>query len=161
MLKARYFKQSEFLNVSMGSNPFFPLDESVVGRGDKIQIYRSKWIPKPASFRPFSVLLLPAHAKVAELIDAENQWKTDFIHQHFIKEDAEAIMRIPLPRNPKSDEVCRHFDDEGMFTVKCLSSGTQIISIMICLLAQMEIFTTGMLYGTWSYLRILRFYCGG
>ena len=161
MLKTRYFKQSEFLNVGMGSNPFFPLDESVVGRGDKIHIYRRKRIPKPASFRPFSVLLLPAHAKVAELIDAENQWQTDFIHQHFLKEDDEAIMRTPLPRNPKSDEVCLHFDNDGMFTVKCLSRGTQIISIMIRLLAQMEVFTTGTLYGTWSYLRILRFYCGG
>ncbi|KAH9724450.1 reverse transcriptase domain-containing protein [Citrus sinensis] len=94
-----------------------------IGRGDMVQVYKSNWIPRPNTFKPFSMPSLWEDAKVAELIDARNQWKADLILEHFNKEDAAAIMRIPLLRSPKMDEVCWHFDKKGMYTVK---SGYQI-----------------------------------
>lgn len=88
-----------------------------------VQIYRSNWIPRPDTFKPFSIPSLPDNAKVTELIDTRNQWKEDLIHQHFNKEYAEAIMSIPLFRSPKMDDVCWHFDKKDIYTIK---SGYQV-----------------------------------
>lgn len=50
---------------------------------------------------------MPDDANVTEIIDTKNQWKVNLIHQHFNKEDAEAILSIPLFRSPQVDEkVC-------------------------------------------------------
>ena len=57
-----------------------------IGRGDMVQIYKSNWILRPNTFKPFSIPSLPEDAKVAELIDARNQWKEDLILKHFNKE---------------------------------------------------------------------------
>ncbi|KAH9715816.1 putative reverse transcriptase/RNA-dependent DNA polymerase [Citrus sinensis] len=131
VLKARYFKCSDFWNANLGSNPSFlwrcllwgrqVLKNGArwrIGRGDMVQVYKSNWIPRLNTFKPFSIPSFPEDAKVVELIDARNQWKADFILEYFNKEDAAAIMRTPLPRSPKMDEVCWHFDKKGMYTVK-------------------------------------------
>lgn len=72
-----------------------------------MQIYKSNWIPRPDTFKPFSTPSMPDDANVTKLIDTRNQWKVDLIHQHFNKEDAEAILSIFLFRSPQVDEkVC-------------------------------------------------------
>ncbi|KAH9744054.1 putative reverse transcriptase/RNA-dependent DNA polymerase [Citrus sinensis] len=69
-----------------------------------------------------NVKLLP-YTKVAELISPEGEWKRDWIQQHFIKEDAKIISRIPLPRHTALDELCWHYDKLGNYLVK---SGYQL-----------------------------------
>ncbi|KAH9660157.1 reverse transcriptase domain-containing protein [Citrus sinensis] len=134
VLKARYLKCSDFWNANLGSNPSFLWRSLLwgrqvlkngarwrIGRGDMVQVYKSNWIPRSNTFKPFSMPSLPEDVKVAELIDARNQWKTDLILEHFNKEDAAAIMRIPLPRSPKMDEVCWHFDKKFIRSVETIS----------------------------------------
>lgn len=90
-----------------------------------MQIYKDKWIPKPIAmtFKPILSPLLHRDASVAEMIDFENQWNENLIRQHFLKEDAEAILKILLLRRSKDDEVLWHFGKEGYYSVK---SGYQI-----------------------------------
>lgn len=43
--------------------------------------------------------------------------------QWFITDDANEILRIPLPRSPRMDEVIWYFDKKGLYSVK---SGHQL-----------------------------------
>ncbi|KAH9761875.1 putative reverse transcriptase/RNA-dependent DNA polymerase [Citrus sinensis] len=136
VLKARYYRHTDFMEAKVGSNPSFIwrsilwgreiLQQGTrlrVGRGDKIQIMASNWIPRPTSFRPIFSPSLLANSKVADLIGSDHQWNNILIEQHFAKEDAEVIKSIPLPRYPKNDERVWHYDKKGFYTVK---SGYQV-----------------------------------
>ena len=136
MLKARYFKGTDFLRANLGSNPSFIWRSILWGRqiinkglrwrigdGRSAQIYHSRWIPRPKTFKPFSPPKLPLESTVSELIDVENQWKELLVQQSFVEEDVQQILRIPLPRNPSPDQPLWHFDKRGEYTVK---SGYQV-----------------------------------
>ena len=57
------------------------------------------------------------------MIDAENNWEEGLIRQSFMKEDAEAIIKIPLPKENKEHEVLWHFDKKrAIFDEKWLSN---------------------------------------
>lgn len=66
---------------------------------------------------------LPNDSYVIELIGADNTWDVAKIHQHFVKEDADLIISIPLPKEPKEDQLFWHYDKHGNYSVK---SGYQI-----------------------------------
>ncbi|KAH9800276.1 hypothetical protein KPL71_000599 [Citrus sinensis] len=106
VLKARYYRHTDFMEAKVGSNPSFIwrsilwgreiLQQGTrlrVGRGDKIQIMASNWIPRPTSFRPIFSPSLLANSKVADLIGSDHQWNNILIEQHFAKEDAEGVVR--------------------------------------------------------------------
>ena len=94
-----------------------------IGDGKSAQIYHSRWLPRPSTFKPFSPPKLPLESTVSELIDGENKWKEVLIQQNFMKEDAQQILNIPLPRTPKPDKLLWHFDKRGEYSVK---SGYQV-----------------------------------
>lgn len=56
---------------------------------------------------------LPIDATISELIDDDNQWNERLIYQHFTKEDAYIITRIPLPSKPMEDQILWHYDKKG------------------------------------------------
>lgn len=62
-------------------------------------IYKSNWISRPDTLNPFSLQTLPPSSVVAYLI-SNQKWNEDMINQHFMKEDAEKILRIPLISSP-------------------------------------------------------------
>lgn len=70
-----------------------------------MQIYQSNWIPREETFRPISTSTpsLPYDSYVTKLIGADNTWDVAKIYQHFVKEDADLIISIPLPKEPKED----------------------------------------------------------
>ena len=68
-------------------------------------VYKDNWIPRQVTFKPISPKNLPLETIVAELIDSENRWRVDKLEQHFMKEDIKAILKIPLPRSQKEDEI--------------------------------------------------------
>lgn len=76
-----------------------------IGSRKNISVFRSNWIPRPSTFKPIFTLNLPPEATVAVLIDNENKWMPDLIQSMFLKEDAEAILSIPLPRRKRKDQV--------------------------------------------------------
>ncbi|KAH9724098.1 hypothetical protein KPL70_007356 [Citrus sinensis] len=61
--------------------------------------------------------------RISDLIDSDHHWNLRLIDQHFAKEDAEAIKKIPLPRYPQDDELIWHHDKKGQYIVR---SGYQV-----------------------------------
>lgn len=107
------FQANGFLNAKSGSNPSFIWKSILwerqilqkgtrwrVGKGEKIQIQSSNWIPRPTTFRRTVMPPLSVEAKVSALIDPNHQWNVSLIDQNFVKEDVKRIKRIPLSRNP-------------------------------------------------------------
>ncbi|XP_024038343.1 uncharacterized protein LOC112097373 [Citrus clementina] len=136
ILQARYFQHKDFMNARLGSNPSFIWRSILwgrqviskgskwrIGNGQSIMLHKENWLPRPLTFKPISKPSLPADALVAELINEDHTWNEGLIHRHFTKIDAEAIVRILLPRRPMKDEVIWHYDKKGQYSVK---SGYQI-----------------------------------
>ena len=131
MLKARYFKETDFFNALIGSNPSY-IRRSIIwetqvilkgyrwkiGNGENISVFRGNWITRPSTFKPISTPNLPSDATVAVLIDNENKWKADLIQKMFSKEDTEAILSIPLPRRKEKDQMIWHYDKKGEYSIK-------------------------------------------
>lgn len=76
-----------------------------IGNGGKVQIYKDNWILGPVNFKPISPPFLQPDATITEVINSKNQWNESLIRQHFLKEDANVILKISLPRGSKNDEV--------------------------------------------------------
>lgn len=53
----------------------------------------------------------------------DQEWKEDVIRQHFLEEDADQMLKIPLPRQLKPDQGMWHYDKKGNYSVK---SGYQL-----------------------------------
>lgn len=136
ILKARYFKYSNFMEANLGSKPSYIWRSIIwgrevlvkgcrwrVGNGQQLTVFESSWIPRPTTFKPTTPPSLPKGTLVAELINGDNQWKEELIYQHFGKEDADAIVQIPLPRKQNDDKLIWHYDQRGQYLVK---SGYQV-----------------------------------
>lgn len=80
-------------------------------------------MPRPTLFKPVSPPSLPTDATISVLIDEGNQWNEGLVYQYFVKEDADMITQIPLPRQPMMDQVLWHYDKKGNYTV---NSGYQV-----------------------------------
>ncbi|KAH9728345.1 putative reverse transcriptase/RNA-dependent DNA polymerase [Citrus sinensis] len=136
VIKARYYKNTDFLNAKVGSSPSFiwrsilwgrqVLQKGTrwrIGNGEKIQIQASNWIPRPTTFKPIVEPSLPTGAKVSELILPNQQWNESMINQSFARMDADIIKSILLPRTSQEDEIIWHYDRKGLYSVK---SGYQL-----------------------------------
>ncbi|KAL9438276.1 hypothetical protein AB3S75_024032 [Citrus x aurantiifolia] len=131
VLQARYFQNKDFMKAKLGSTPSFVWRSILWGRqilssgarwriggGQKIQIHKDNWIPKPSTFKPIVRPSLPEDTLVAELINEENKWNESLIYRHFNRMDADKIVEIPLPRSPKEDTIIWHYDKKGLYSVK-------------------------------------------
>ncbi|KAH9724503.1 putative reverse transcriptase/RNA-dependent DNA polymerase [Citrus sinensis] len=136
VLQARYFKDNQFLTAKLGSKPSFIWRSILwgrqviykgirwrIGNGQQVQIYQGNWIPRPTSFKPVSPPSLSSDIRVAELINEDNQWNEDLIYQHFLREDVDTILRIPIPSTPMGDQILWHYDKKRIYNVK---SGYQV-----------------------------------
>lgn len=112
VLKAMYFKNSSFMEAKLSLNPSFVLRNILWGRQiihkgsrwrigsrEHLYIYKSNWISRPNTLKPFSPQTLPPNSIVVNLI-SNQKWKENVIAYNFMKEDASRILRIPLPRPP-------------------------------------------------------------
>ena len=86
-------------------------------------MYSSNWLPRPSTFKPVSAPTMRIDPTVAELIDGEQSWKERLILDSFTREDAEAILKIPLLKRPKEDQLIWHYDIRVKYSVK---SGYQV-----------------------------------
>ncbi|XP_023870563.1 uncharacterized mitochondrial protein AtMg00310-like [Quercus suber] len=118
VLKARYFPNTNFLHMELGSKPSFAwrsilAAQSVVnsgyrwqvGDGKSIGIWTDRWLPRPSTFRVLTPpAQLPANTRVEYPIDQENgNWNLDMMHQIFLQDDATSILSIPLSRQMPHD----------------------------------------------------------
>ncbi|XP_042969115.1 uncharacterized protein LOC122301804 [Carya illinoinensis] len=133
VMKEKYFKRENLLEARLGRGPSLiwrSLWSSMsliksgliwqVGRGNKIKVWKDKWIPS-SSFHMVSspVNLLDEDACVNQLIDGyTGHWKTELISKVFSAEDAEAICCIPLSRMGSEDRMKWGFSSNGLFSVR-------------------------------------------
>ena len=131
--KARYFPRSHFLDASASPNCSYvwksimaasPILKSGccwrVGDGTNIRVSTDKWIPN----YPTNGILHPPNLEesgwfVSDLINQEQRvWCSDIIRANFHKEDADAILRIPLSHRQTSDVLMWLHKKKGVYSVK-------------------------------------------
>jgi len=133
VLQARYYPSTDILSAQLGRNPSYTWrslhgarelivqgSRWIVGNGESINVWTTRWIPRPVSFRP---LLCGPDAepdmRVMDLIDKEGGcWKEDVVRQTFIPVDADIILRLPLCTSWPADRLIWHFTSNGVFSVK-------------------------------------------
>jgi len=113
VLKARHYPSAHVLSARLGSNPSYTwrslhsmrevIEQGsrwIVGNGETLNIWTTRWIPRPGSFRP--ILRFPdaeADMRVADLIDKEGGcWKEDVVRQIFLSVDVDIILRLHSAR---------------------------------------------------------------
>ena len=131
--KARYFPRSHLLDASASPNCSYvwksimaaiPILKSGccwrVGDGSNIRVFMDKWIPN----YPTNGVLHPARMEeggwfVSDLINQEQKmWYSEIIRANFHKEDADAILKIPLSHRQASDMILWLHTKKGVYSVK-------------------------------------------
>ena len=131
--KARYFPRCHFMDASNSPNSSYvwksimaakPILELGccwrVGDGADIKILSDKWIPN----HPTNGVIHPPGEVgrdwyVSDLIDPDLKWwRRDFIVAKFHKEDADAILRIPLSHRHTQDAIVWVHNKRGVYSVK-------------------------------------------
>ena len=91
-----------------------------MGNGSSIRVTKDSWIPN----HPTHKVLHPPHVeewewRVSELIDWRvKAWDRELIVEAFHKEDAEAILRIPLSHRLFSDAMIWLHTTSGEYAVR-------------------------------------------
>lgn len=78
--------------------------------------YNDNWLLRPDTFKPFSPSTLLENSVVVDLINEENKWDEEKLNQHFLQEDAEVILKIPLPRDQLKDVPCGILIEKGILS---------------------------------------------
>ena len=91
-----------------------------VGDGSSIRVLEDSWIPNHPTNK---ILIHPAEEewewRVADLMEPDlRSWNRELIISKFHKEDAEAILRIPLSRRQVVDSVMWLHTARGVYSVK-------------------------------------------
>lgn len=136
VLKALYFKKTDFLNAKLGHKPSFiwrsilwgrqMLHQGLrwrIGNGEQVKIYNCNWIPRPSTFKIVSAPTLPLEATVFLFINDEHNWNEALIKQQFMSEDVDCNLKMMLPRTLRPDQSIWAYDKHGNYLVK---SGYQV-----------------------------------
>jgi len=133
LLKSKYFPDSSIMTADLGANPSFTWrslhgvrwviemgSRWLVGNGESIKAWESRWLPRPVSFRPIHWSHgAEVDISVADLIDFDQGcWKSQMVRELFLPMDADLILRLPLCRSWPMDKITWHFSPAGIFTVK-------------------------------------------
>jgi hypothetical protein len=132
-MKSKYFPECFILEAQLGRKPSFAwrsilsscplLQEGLiwrVGSGEKINIWRDRWIPRPNTFKiQMAPNFLTPTAMVSGLIDGETlRWNHDLVNQIFSKEEAQIILSIPLSGTRQDDVLIWRGTAKGVFFVR-------------------------------------------
>jgi hypothetical protein len=113
IMKAKYHPDCSILEAARGRNPSFAwrstqcfgdlIREGLlwrVGNGEKIRIWKDKWLPLPSTYMVCSPpVLLHSTAMVNELINIDTKWcHKDLIENLFSVEEARVIQSLPISR---------------------------------------------------------------
>ncbi|KAK4400699.1 putative ribonuclease H protein, partial [Sesamum angolense] len=144
ILKARYYRDNDFLHAKIGYNPSFTwrsilaarhiISKGIrwrVGDGQSIRVWSDPWLPRPSTFLPITTrsLFLP-DLRVSDLLDSENgRWHKELIEGLFCPEDATLIQSIPLGQFNWADTMVWHYNKNGKFSVKSASHLAQSIAL--------------------------------
>ena len=141
--KAKYFPRCGFLDVVDVPNSSYVWKSILVaqgilerghcwrvGYGSAIRVTKDRWIPKHLTKKVIHTFLDEEWEwRVTELIDwSTHTWDNQLIGEKFHRDDAVAILRIPLSRRPIQDSIYWIHNMEGEYIVK---SGYQIARLIV------------------------------
>ena len=135
LFKARYYKNTSFLDANLGHNPSFIwqgvwkartiLEKGCrwrTGDGHTINIWKDPRIRIPNNFRlitPAAAPFMHVRIVIPDLwIHGSKEWDVELLAEIFQRTDAQAIANIPLSRSNKLDSLIWQFDKKGTFSVK-------------------------------------------
>ncbi|KAL0326613.1 UNVERIFIED_CONTAM: putative mitochondrial protein [Sesamum angustifolium] len=107
ILKARYYRDNDFLHAKIGYNPSFTWRSILAAR-----------------------YIISKDLRVSDLLDSENgRWHKELIEGLFCPEDATLIQSIPLGQFNWADTIVWHYNKNGKFSVKSASYLAQSIAL--------------------------------
>jgi hypothetical protein len=133
IMKCKYFPRSDLFEAKIGSRPSLAWRSMLsarelvhqgaiwrIGNGESVRIWGDSWLPKPSSFSVYSPRLhLPENSLVSELIDRDTKkWNRSLIEQHFLEEERETILNIPLSPLLPRDRLIWRCTKKGEFSVR-------------------------------------------
>ncbi|KAL4362884.1 hypothetical protein GQ457_04G002440 [Hibiscus cannabinus] len=132
ILKARYYPQTDFLNSSLGSSPWYVWRSLWsakglilqgmgwrIGSGHHVNIWRDPWLPGPHGGVVRGHSINHNYTLVSDLIDAQSAtWKVEVLNDIFDSDLVKQICSIPLSRTGLGDEVVWRYDGSGLYSVK-------------------------------------------
>ncbi|OVA01252.1 Reverse transcriptase zinc-binding domain [Macleaya cordata] len=132
MLKAKYFKNSDFLNSKCPKSASWawkclhqikekikPFITWIVGDGKFIDPWCDRWIPEIGTAQPKQNTNPEPTLKVADFIDQETRtWNRSKLHMHFDQSFIERIVAIPLSSATSRDRRAWELTRDGVFTSK-------------------------------------------
>jgi ribonuclease HI len=116
VLKGRYYHDGQFLTSTRKKHSSHTWRAILAGRevlsqglikrvgdGNSIDIWNDRWIPHHFGGKPLTPRDGQPAVLVADLISPSGHWREDFIWQHFIPVDANAILSIPV--RPQYEDI--------------------------------------------------------
>ena len=133
LLKARHYRHCDILDAILGSCPRFTWrslwgardliiggSRWLLGDGRVLNIWESRWLPRPFSFRPNTAKPInPSVWNVSDLINARvGYWRESIIKKVFVPCDVDTILSIPLCTSWPRDKLIWHFESNEKFSVR-------------------------------------------
>lgn len=126
VFRARYFKHTNIMGASLGSNPSYIwrsilwtrdiLNKGLywkVENGENIHAKRDVWIPNLTNGKITSNVTYDSNVKVNPLILNSKTWDTNKLHNLFLSYNVEAIKCIPIASNNCLDARYWKFKKRG------------------------------------------------
>ena len=133
VLKAKYFPNTSFLEAPIPRNASYiwrSICESRdvlhnglrwrVGNGEKIKIWKDRWLPSPTTYKVVSPIhLLEENATVDRLICEDTmQWNFVLLNNIFLPHEVETIQAIHLSHRKPNDVLIWTETKQRVFSVK-------------------------------------------
>jgi hypothetical protein len=132
VLRARYYKNGDFLEASCPKQASFTWRSIIFGRdllkegliwrigdGSDIRVMADRWIPRASLQRSYGLRPAKDVSKVSELLlESGGGWKVDKLSELFFEEDVADILKIPVGRAGTRDNLAWNYPKNEIFSVK-------------------------------------------
>lgn len=131
ILKARYFKHTDIMEATLGSNPSYIWRSLLwskdiirkgilwkIGSGGSINVLSDVWIPGLGAGKITSTIPRDANISINSLLDNLRSWNMDKLQSLFLPYEVEAIRRVPVASPNDKDTRFWRFEKKGSYPVK-------------------------------------------
>lgn len=131
VLKARYYKHSDIMEATIGSNPSYIWRSLMwsrdvlifgvmwkVGNGKSIHTRKDAWISSLVTGRITSHVSYDSNDRVKELLNSQCRWDTEKLKTLFLPFKVDAIVRVPIQGANQEDARYWKFEKKGSYSVK-------------------------------------------
>lgn len=131
VLKAKYLRNSSFLEVKNGNNASYTWTSILLGKGllekgirwkigcsEGVRIFRDSWLPRPSSFRPITI----PHEDFSDItlsdLTMSTGWDGSKINDCLWPVDRSLVWSVPLSALLRPDILVWHYDSCGSHSVR-------------------------------------------